>query len=169
MVDARAKGSPAGASTGDLSGQRPAQCGDADAVLEAAGGVRGLVRTAATAGLLSALSEQVQPDRALLVQSGAEVGRGLVKLSAGDITIRPAHALVREKADGEASDRRLPGRAAPDQERDETLRGPLGAFQDVAQVRHHDTAIPTKRRVNKNLPLVMSYLGNVLERSKRAS
>src|SRR6185312_13830137 len=70
--------------TGDLLGQRPQQLGVAHAVFEADGGIRGLVGVGDSAGVLSALPQQIQSDRTVLVDPGAEVGRSDAELFEGD-------------------------------------------------------------------------------------
>src|SRR4051794_5524059 len=73
---------PAGPRThqapGDLSGQRSEELGPTDAVLEADGPVRGLVRVGGPPGVLSAVPQQVQSDRTVLVGVGEEVNGELL-------------------------------------------------------------------------------------------
>src|SRR5215212_6472717 len=69
---------------GDLPGQRAEELRDEDAVAEAAGGVLRLVGAGDPAGVLLAVPQQVQPDRAVLERAGAEVGRDAAELPEGD-------------------------------------------------------------------------------------
>src|SRR3954469_4614325 len=69
---------------GDLPGQRAEEFRDPDAVAETAGGVLRLVRSGDPAGVLPAVSQQVQPDRAVLERAGAEVGRVAAQRPEGD-------------------------------------------------------------------------------------
>ena len=64
---ARFGGPRADQTPGDLPGQRAEELGQADAVLEADGPVRGLVGVGDPLGVLSAVPQQVQPGRTLLV------------------------------------------------------------------------------------------------------
>src|SRR5271165_2913986 len=60
---------------GDLSGQRSKKLGSADPVSQADGAVCRLVGVGVTLGVLSALPQQVQSDRTLLVGPGEEMER----------------------------------------------------------------------------------------------
>ena len=84
---------------GDLPGQRAEELGASDAVPEADGGVRRLVGAGDPAGVLSAVPQQVQPDRAVLVGAGEEVERGVAEQPGGGPAMRPADDL-----EGVASD-----------------------------------------------------------------
>ena len=87
---------------GDLPGQRPEELGAADAVPEADGAVRRLVGAGGPPGVLSAVPQQVQPDRAVLVGAGEEVERGAAELPGGGPAMRPADDLEGPAPDGEA-------------------------------------------------------------------
>src|SRR5512135_1078116 len=76
MMAREAQESPACEATGDRSGQRSGDVESADAVRQAVGGVRGPVRSGDRVGVLSALSQQVQSDRALLGDLGDALERG---------------------------------------------------------------------------------------------
>ena len=91
---------------GDLPGQRPEELGPADAVLEADGAVRRLVGVGDPPGVLSAVPQQVQPDRAVLVGAGEEVERGVAELPEGGPAMRPADDMEGAASDGEAAPRR---------------------------------------------------------------
>src|SRR5512143_2598452 len=86
---------------GDLPGQRAEELGAADAVLEADGGVRRLVGAGDPLGLLSALPQQVQPDRTLLVGVGGAVERGVADQPGGGPAMRPPDDLEGIASDGE--------------------------------------------------------------------
>ena len=60
---------------GGLPGQRPQELGPADPVPQADGAVRGPVGVGDPLGLLSAVPQQIQPGRAVLVGAGEEVER----------------------------------------------------------------------------------------------
>src|SRR5262249_20124957 len=86
---------------GDLPGQRSQELGATDAVLETDGRVRGLVGVGDPPGVLSAVSQQVQSDRAVLVGAGEEVERGVTELSEGGRAMRPADEMEGPASDGE--------------------------------------------------------------------
>ncbi len=88
---------------GDLPGQRAEELGAADAVPEADGGVRRLVGPGDPLGVLSAVSQQVQPDRAVLVGAGEEVERGVAERPEGGPAMRPADEMEGPASDGEAA------------------------------------------------------------------
>src|SRR5262245_42743163 len=123
---------------GDLPGQRAEELWAADAVLEADGGVRRLVGSGDPLGVLSAVSQQVQPDRAVLVGAGEEVERRALERLEGGAAMRPADALEEETSDGEAT----PGYVSRWRTRvcqgDEADRGASAAVGHPAEVRHHD-------------------------------
>src|SRR5690606_24005671 len=123
--------------TGDLSGQRAEEFRPADAVPEADGAVRRLVGPGGPAGVLPAVSQQVQPDRAVLVGAGGEVEWGVTDRVEGGPAMRPADALEGAASDGEAAARHLSRwRAGPGQG-DEADRGAAATVGDPAEVRHH--------------------------------
>src|SRR3954447_23250498 len=88
---------PAGPRThqapGDLPGQRSEELGPTDAVLEADGRVRGLVGFGDPPGVLSAVPQQVQSDRTMLVGAGAEVEWGATEQPEGGPAMRPADEM----------------------------------------------------------------------------
>src|SRR6266446_5384142 len=88
LVAAEAGWAHADSPAGDLPGQRAEQRGDADTVPEADDRVRGLVGAGSAAGVLPPVPQQVQSDRAMLVDPGAEVGRGVAQWVEGDLGVR---------------------------------------------------------------------------------
>src|SRR3954453_5774068 len=88
---------PGGASprqtTGDLPGQRPEEFRPADAIPETDGAVRGLVGVGDPLGLLSAVPQQIQSDRALLVGAGAEMEWRVTEPPEGGLAMRPSDDL----------------------------------------------------------------------------
>src|SRR5205823_9943804 len=122
---------------GDLPGQRAEEFRPADAVLEADGGVRGLVGSGDPLGVLSAVSQQVQPDRTVLVGAGAEVERRAAELLEGGPAMRPADALEGEASDGETAPWHVSRRGSRVCQRDEADRGASETVGDPAEVRHH--------------------------------
>ena len=73
---------------GDLSGQRSKELGSADPVSQADGAVCRLVGVGVTLGVRSALPQQVQSDRTLLVGPGEEMERCDPELPEGDSAMR---------------------------------------------------------------------------------
>src|SRR5215471_20005267 len=92
---------------GDLSGQRSQELWSADPVSQADGAVCRLVGVGITPGVLSALPQQVQSDRTLLVDPGEEMERCDSELSEGDFAMRPAHDLEGVPPNCQAPLRRL--------------------------------------------------------------
>src|SRR5512135_602368 len=91
VVVASSPGGPGARQTsGDLSGQRPEELRQADAVLEADGAVGGLVGVGDPPGVLSAVPQQIQPDRTVLVGPGEEVEWGVIERLEGSPAVRPA-------------------------------------------------------------------------------
>ena len=86
---------------GDLSGQRAEQFGSADPVPEADGAVRGLVGVGDPVGVLSAVSQQVQSDRTVLVGAGEEMERCLTEVPEGGAAMCPADDVEGPAPDGE--------------------------------------------------------------------
>src|SRR3954451_12590137 len=89
--------------TGDLPGQRAEEFRDPDAVAESAGGVLRLVGAGDPAGVLPAVSQQVQPDRAVLERAGAEMGRVAAEQLEGDPATGPADEVDEEAPGGQAA------------------------------------------------------------------
>src|ERR1700758_3468968 len=78
---------------GDLPGQRSEELGPTDAVLEADGPVRGLVRVGDPPGVLSSVPQQVQSDRTVLVGVGEEVEWGVTEWPEGGPAVRPTDEM----------------------------------------------------------------------------
>ena len=92
---------------GDLSGQRSKELGSADPVSQADGAVCRLVGVGVTLGVLSALPQQVQSDRTLLVGPGEEMERCDPELPEGDSAMRPADDLEGSPPNRETPPRRV--------------------------------------------------------------
>src|SRR5206468_7183698 len=86
---------------GGLPGQRAEELRGQGAVAEAAGGVLRLVRAGDPAGVLPAVSQQVQPDREVLERAGAEVGRVAAEQPEGDPAAGPTDELDAETPGGQ--------------------------------------------------------------------
>src|SRR5512135_2323776 len=108
---------------GDLSGQRSQELWSADPVSQADGAVCRLVGVGVTLGVLSALPQQVQSDRTLLVGPGEEMERCDPELSEGDFAMRTAHDLEGGPPNRQAPLRRLSRRRSGSRSRDERGRG----------------------------------------------
>src|SRR5205814_3229925 len=87
---------------GDLPGQRSEEFGPADPVPQADGPVRRLVGIGGPPGVLSAVSQQVQPDRAVLVGAGAEVERRAAELLGGGPVVCTTDDVARDASEGGA-------------------------------------------------------------------
>src|SRR5262249_6136499 len=120
---------------GDLSGQWPEELGAPDAVAEEDGGVGRLEWAGDKAGILPTVSQQVQPDRALLGCAGAEVGRGAAERPEGDPATGATDDLAGAPPGGKEAAGRLPRRGASEPGTDEALRGAPPAVPDPPQVR----------------------------------
>ena len=92
---------------GDLSGQRSKELGSADPVSQADGAVCRLVGVGVTLGVLSALPQQVQSDRTLLVGPGEEMEWCDPELPEGDSAMRPADDLEGSPPNRETPPRRV--------------------------------------------------------------
>ena len=134
MVAVGAEGLAWDPAFGDLPGQWRAQLGKPHAVFEADACIRRLVRFGNTLGILSAVAQQIQSDRALLVDLGTQVGRSVVELLEGDLPRSSAHDVVWRTPDREALAWRIPGTRSPNQEGNEALRSPFGPIKSVAKV-----------------------------------
>src|SRR5512135_3237625 len=116
---------------GDLTGQRAEEFRPADAVPEADGAVRRLVGSGGPPGVLPAVSQQVQPDRAVLVGVGEEVEWSVTDRVEGGPAMCPADGMEGAASDGEAAPRHLsrwcprPGRG------DEADRGAAATVADL--------------------------------------
>src|SRR3954452_7267326 len=122
---------------GDLPGQRPEELGPSDAVLEADGRVRRLVGVGGPPGVLSAVSQQVQPDRAVLVVAGAEVERRAAELLGGGPAVRPTDEMEGEASEGGTARGGLSRRGARPGQGDEVDRGAAAPIGGPAEVRYH--------------------------------
>src|SRR4051794_9111792 len=122
---------------GDLPGQRAEELGATDAVLEADGPVRRLVGVGDPPGVLSAVPQQVQPDRAVLVGAGEEVEWGVTERPEGGPAMRPADEVEGPASDGETAPWCVPRRCSCPRQGDEGDRGTPGTFGDSAEIRHH--------------------------------
>src|SRR4051794_34730648 len=91
----------------DLFGQRSEELGPSDAVLEANGRVRGLVGVGDSLSVLSAVPQQVQSDRTVLVGAGAEVEWSVTERPEGGPAMRPADDVEEMSSDGETPPRRV--------------------------------------------------------------
>src|SRR4051795_2504071 len=123
--------------SGDLPGQRSEELGPTDAVLEADGPVRGLVRVGDPPGVLSSLPQQVQSDRTVLVGVGEEVEWGVTERPEGGPAVRPADEMEGPASDGETAPWCVPRRCSCPGQGDEAVRGAPGTFGNAAEVRHH--------------------------------
>src|SRR5512142_2307884 len=137
VVAAGSVGSGTHQTAGDLSGQRSEEVGPADAVLEADGGIRGLVGVGDTPGVLLAVLQQVQSDRTVLVRVGEEVEWGAPDLPEGGPAMRPEDDLEGTAPDSQTSPWRVPRRRSCSCQGDEADRGTPATFGDAAEVRHH--------------------------------
>src|SRR4051794_11697317 len=117
---------------GDLPGQRAEELGATDAVPEADGRVRGLVGVGDPPGVLSAVPQQVQPDRAVLVGAGEEVEWGVTEQAEGGPAMRLADEVEGPAPDGETPPWYVPRRRSRCRQGDEAVRGSPGAFGDSA-------------------------------------
>src|SRR4051794_35611811 len=134
VVAAGASGAGAHPPPGDLPGQWAEQLGHPNAVSQANDRVRGLVRVGNSLGILPAVPQQVQPDRAVLVVAGEEMGRDAAEQLGGDLGAGAAYDLAEEAPGGETTRGQLPRRRSAHQEGNETLRSAPGAVQDAPQV-----------------------------------
>src|SRR5512142_59977 len=121
-------------------GQWPEELGSADAVPEAGGPVRGLVGVGDPPGVLSAVPQQVQSDRTVLVGPGAEVERRVAELLEGGPAMRPADDLEGPASHRETLVRRVSRRRSRCGPGDEAVRGTTATFGDPAEVRHSHQA-----------------------------
>src|SRR5262249_45633923 len=92
------------------------------------------------AGILPTVSQQVQPDRALLGCAGAEVGRGAAERPEGDPATGATDDLAGAPPGGKEAAGRLPRRGASEPGTDEALRGAPPEVPDPPQVRYHHHA-----------------------------
>src|SRR5512142_2780038 len=121
-------------------GQWPEELGSADAVPEAGGPVRGLVGVGDPPGVLSAVPQQVQSDRTVLVGPGAEVERRVAELLEGGPAMRPADDLEGPASHRETLVRRVSRRRSRCGPGDDAVRGTTATFGDPAEVRHSHQA-----------------------------
>src|SRR5262249_34708998 len=114
--------------------QRAEELRSADAVPQAGGGVRRLVGVGGPSGVLSAVSQQVQSDRAVLVGAGEEVERGAAERLEGGPAMRRADEREGPAADGEGTGGRLPRWCPCPGPGDEDDRGAPGTFSDATEI-----------------------------------
>ena len=96
-------------------------------------------------GGLSAVTQQVQSDRAVLVGLGAEVGWSVVESPESDPAGSAANDWEGPPPHGEAIGRRLPERRASFEDRDEAVRNAVEAIPDASKVRHRNQTEPNGR------------------------
>src|SRR5208337_2256311 len=92
---------------GNLSGQRSQELWSTDSVSQADGSVCRLVGVGVTLGLLSALPQQIQSDRALLVGPGEEMEWRDTELPEGGSAMRAADDLEGSTPNCQAPPRRV--------------------------------------------------------------